>query len=149
MSALRAHLAQNTTLITRTSEHMTADHAKQVISALQVWCHADLTDGLFNSADRFELPDIPKLVPYFFVEPDYGSREAKSIVKFIPQAEIGRSQPYGLRLVVDVCCPFSKDFDRRHPETRTGRVSDGVAEIMDALVEERSVARLRSREIVS
>jgi len=56
MPALRAYLTPNPTLITRTSEYTTADHIKQVILALQVWCHADLTDGLFNSVDRVELP---------------------------------------------------------------------------------------------
>ena len=31
--------------------------------------HADLTEGLSNSVDRV---GIPKLAPYFFVEPGYG-----------------------------------------------------------------------------
>ena len=38
--------------------------------------------------------DIAKLAPYFFVEPDYGSREAESMVKYIPQADIGMLHPY-------------------------------------------------------
>jgi len=49
-------VSPQTSLITRTSEYTTADHIKQVILALQVWCHADLTDGLLNSADRVESP---------------------------------------------------------------------------------------------
>jgi len=35
--------------------------------------------------------DIAKLAPYFFVEPDYGSQEAESMVKSIPQADIGEA----------------------------------------------------------
>lgn len=33
---------------------------------------------------------MPNLAPYFFVEPDYRSQEAESMVKSIPQADIGR-----------------------------------------------------------
>jgi glutamyl-tRNA synthetase len=33
--------------------------------------------------------DIPKLAPYFFIEPDYGSREAESMIKSISQVDIG------------------------------------------------------------
>jgi hypothetical protein len=63
MSALPVYLAPNPTLITRTSEYTTPDHIKQVILALQVWCHAELTDGLFNSADRAELQTFDRRRP--------------------------------------------------------------------------------------
>jgi len=54
--------------------------------------------------------DIHKLTPYFFVEPDYGSQEAESMVKSIPQADIGRVQSCGSKPVASECRPFSKDF---------------------------------------
>ena len=36
--------------------------------------------------------EIPKLAPYFFIEPDYGSQEAELMVKPVPQAQIGAVQ---------------------------------------------------------
>ena len=40
----------------RTSEYTTVDHIKQVILALQVYHHPDLTEELLNLANRVGLP---------------------------------------------------------------------------------------------
>jgi len=66
------------------SSYATVDDVKQVILALQ----SRITNIL----------DIPRLAPYFFVEPEYKSPEAESMVKSIPQVDIGTVQPILLKI---------------------------------------------------
>jgi len=136
------------------SEYTTVDHIKQVILALQ----SRITNIL----------DIAKLAPYFFVEPDYGSREAESMIKSIPQADI-------VKILTDVVPRLEQVESWTEDELVTVlhgaahelgvaqktfmtvlrhvlsgmKTGPGVAEIMEALGKGRSVARLRGREIVS
>lgn len=136
------------------SEYTTPDHTKQVILALQ--------SRIIN------ILDIPKLAPYFFVEPDYRSREAESMVKSIPQADIvkiladvvPRLDPVEhwtddeLAVVLhdavrDLGVPQRVFMTVLRHALSGMKTGPGVAEIMDVLGRERSVARLRGREIVS
>jgi glutamyl-tRNA synthetase len=50
--------------------------------------------------------DIPKLAPYLFVEPDYGSREAELMIKAIPQVEIGTAYLTWSETLTDFGAPF-------------------------------------------
>ncbi|KAF9647742.1 glutamyl-tRNA synthetase [Thelephora ganbajun] len=148
------------------SEYTTVDHIKRVILALQ----SRITNIL----------DIAKLAPYFFVEPDYGSQEAESMIKSIPQVDIGMYfwLIWGNILVkiltnvvprLELVESWTEDelatvlHDAAHDlgvgqkifmtvlrHALSGmKTGPGVAEIMDALGKERSVVRLRGREIVS
>ena len=85
MSIPWAYIDHDPTLIARTSEYTTEDHVKQVISTGMVPRRLDRTVVQPHSQSRVtNILDIPKLAPYSFVEPDYGSREAESMVKSIP-----------------------------------------------------------------
>ncbi|KAF9649054.1 Nucleotidylyl transferase [Thelephora ganbajun] len=116
------------------SEYTTMDHIKQVILALR----SRITNIL----------DVAKLAPYFFVEPDYGSQEAESMIKSIPQADIVKI-PTNVAPRLELVESWRIFMTVPRHALSGMKTSPSVVEIMDALGKERSMARLRGREVVS
>ena len=73
-----------------------------------------------------DILEIPKLAPYLFIEPDYGSRETELMVKPIPQVRIGTVQftCSGFFLLI-LMARFSENLDCRRLTTGVGRLFVG------------------------